>query len=71
MSHGEKTKTVASILFMAFVKAPLWILGQLGSRSDSDPEPVCDCDTVGVEWKGRKCMKMSDGTYQWRKVKGQ
>ena len=37
MSNGEKTNAVASILFAVFVKAPLWVLGQLGSSKPAEP----------------------------------
>jgi len=33
-----------------------------------DPEPVCDPESVGLNWKGEVCLKFSDGSYAWRKL---
>lgn len=31
-----------------------------------EPTPVCDRDSAGVHYNGKQCMKMSDGSYQWK-----
>lgn len=31
-----------------------------------EPYAVCDAETVGTQWKGKTCLKMSDG-YRWEK----
>lgn len=31
----------------------------------SEPTPVCDKDTAGTVYKGKVCLKYSDGTYRW------
>ncbi len=34
-----------------------------------DPdEPVCDIDSVGVQWKGYICLKYDDGGCRWKKI---
>jgi hypothetical protein len=36
--------------------------------SDPEPEPVCDAESVGVQWEGKVCLKYSDGSYNWRNL---
>jgi hypothetical protein len=31
----------------------------------SEPTPICDTDTAGTVYKGKVCLKYSDGTYRW------
>jgi len=30
-----------------------------------DPVPVCEEGAAGVQWEGRQCVKLSDGSYGW------
>jgi len=30
-----------------------------------DPAPVCDKESVGVEFHGKTCLKYADGSYRW------
>ena len=33
------------------------------------PIPVCDKDSAGTNYKGKQCLKYSDGNYRWAEVK--
>ncbi len=60
----KKIITLAAMMFLTGCAA-LDTVGEILTVFE-DPEPVCDSESVGLKWKGDVCLKLSDGSYEWR-----
>lgn len=58
-----------SVLAVVLLLPACAVLETTGSILDilaPDPVPVCEEGAAGVWWDGEQCVKLSDGTYDWR-----
>ena len=61
----KKIFVLLTVMFLAGCAA-LQTTSEILDVLYDDPEPVCDSESVGLEWKGEVCLKLSEGSYEWR-----
>lgn len=35
------------------------------TKTKDNIKVICDSDSVGIQWEGKTCLKLSDNTYKW------
>lgn len=60
---------LATLLMTLSSCATLETTGAILDILAPDPVPVCEEGAAGVRYEGRQCVKLSDGSYEWRAEK--